>query len=89
MVGSQKDTQDPTMPRSEGGDLDAQCVLSHMKSRTSTSLASLGAGFEVPKCNNLWPSAWTGGMRVWCGMGVDVSLPSLPSLPVPLRLKLS
>lgn len=77
--GLSKDTQDPTMSRSEGGDLDVQCVLSHKKSRKGSSLASLGAGLGIPKCNNLWPSAWTGGMMA----GEDVSLPLLPSLPVP------
>lgn len=71
--GLSKDTQDPTMSRSEGGDLDAQCVLSHMKSRKSSSLASLGAGFEAPKVQQLVALCldrrdkgvvWDGGGRV-------------------------
>lgn len=37
------------MSRSEGGDLDAQCLLSHMKSRKGLSL---GVAYRTPSCSN-------------------------------------
>ena len=48
-VGFQRATQDPTMSRSEGGDLDAHCLLSHMKSRKGSSL---GVAYGAPSCSN-------------------------------------
>lgn len=62
------------MSRSEGSDLDAQYLLSHMKSRKGSSL---GVAFCAPSCTS-WPDPLrTGRMTVeWVFM-----LPLLPSLP--------
>lgn len=49
------------MSRSEGSDLDAQYLLSHMKSR---KCSSLGVAFRAPSCT-LCPGLFRTGRMMW------------------------
>lgn len=82
--GLPKGTQDPTISRSEGGDLDAQCLLSHMKSRNGSSL---GVAFRAPSCCDLSPSGRKD--QRWGGVGCSVAVAAgLPRLRLSLALSL-